>query len=314
MLLDKSINTGIKYLLEKILKLKSRIEINKLIIKSMLNINKDVVHYINQCFTPNTYIYTKEGCKKISDITINDNVITLDGSFKKINEIIISKIEKEILEIKINDAVNSVKVTKEHQIYIKRNNNEYYINADEIILNDLVGFPINKEINNNILYDNEYCKLYGILIYDSEYIDETFIVKENKYIEDYLIKKNIDYYIDNNKIKWKDNNSIPLIKELLLKKNIHKDILFLSKERILIIIKCLFYKKKSNYINMQIKFMLLKNNLLKSDDNEDNNIIWKKVISIKKINYIGDVYDLNILDNHNYLTEIGIVHNSGKKN
>ena len=44
----------------------------------------------------------------------------------------------------------------------------------------------------------------------------------------------------------------------------------------------------------------------------------KMFINAKSINkmskYDGLVYDLNIEDNHNYVTEMGIVHNSGKRN
>jgi ribonucleoside-diphosphate reductase alpha subunit len=46
----------------------------------------------------------------------------------------------------------------------------------------------------------------------------------------------------------------------------------------------------------------------------DNNMLWTRVKSIREQNYKGVVYDLNIKDNHNYLTELGLVHNSGKRN
>ena len=48
---------------------------------------------------------------------------------------------------------------------------------------------------------------------------------------------------------------------------------------------------------------------------EYNNILWTGIKSINKMSkYDGLVYDLNIEDNHNYVTEMGIVHNSGKRN
>jgi intein/homing endonuclease len=47
---------------------------------------------------------------------------------------------------------------------------------------------------------------------------------------------------------------------------------------------------------------------------EWNNILWCRVKSINKLNYSGKVYDFNMEDNHNYLTDMGLVHNSGKRN
>jgi ribonucleotide reductase alpha subunit len=46
----------------------------------------------------------------------------------------------------------------------------------------------------------------------------------------------------------------------------------------------------------------------------NSNLYWIKIDSIQTEQYSGNVYDLNIKDNHNYLTDMGIVHNSGKRN
>ena len=44
-----------------------------------------------------------------------------------------------------------------------------------------------------------------------------------------------------------------------------------------------------------------------------DNIIWSRVKEITKLDYSGKVYDFNMEDNHNYLTDNGLVHNSGKR-
>jgi ribonucleoside-diphosphate reductase alpha chain len=44
-----------------------------------------------------------------------------------------------------------------------------------------------------------------------------------------------------------------------------------------------------------------------------DNIIWSRVKEITKSDYSGKVYDFNMEDNHNYLTDNGLVHNSGKR-
>lgn len=48
---------------------------------------------------------------------------------------------------------------------------------------------------------------------------------------------------------------------------------------------------------------------------EHNDVLWTGIKSIDKMkNFEGYVYDLNVKDNHSYVTEMGIVHNSGKRN
>jgi hypothetical protein len=47
---------------------------------------------------------------------------------------------------------------------------------------------------------------------------------------------------------------------------------------------------------------------------EWNGFLWGRIKNIKQLYYEGPVYDFNMIDNHNYLTDMGLVHNSGKRN
>ena len=84
----------------------------------MLRVFNNTARYVNQCFTPDTIVYTKDGAKEIQNINDSDFVITNDGSLKKVNEVIINNVNKEILKIKTTHNNNYVRVTKEHQIYV----------------------------------------------------------------------------------------------------------------------------------------------------------------------------------------------------
>lgn len=46
----------------------------------------------------------------------------------------------------------------------------------------------------------------------------------------------------------------------------------------------------------------------------NSGLVWFKVDSVRSITYSGNVYDLNVEDNHNYTTSMGLVHNSGRRN
>jgi hypothetical protein len=58
----------------------------------MLRVFNNTALYVNQCFHPETIIYTNFGAKRASDITLSDKVVTEDGSFKPILEIIKNKV------------------------------------------------------------------------------------------------------------------------------------------------------------------------------------------------------------------------------
>jgi ribonucleotide reductase alpha subunit len=42
--------------------------------------------------------------------------------------------------------------------------------------------------------------------------------------------------------------------------------------------------------------------------------LWTRIRSIEEVEHSGYVYDFNMQDNHNYLTDMGLVHNSGRRN
>lgn len=183
----------------------------------LLQTINSITRYINQCFTPDTWVYSKEGPKQMGNITTDDYLVTIDGSFKKVNEVIESQVSKEILEITTNNTMYPVKVTKEHEIYLIKGQKETknhskilqdlkagvirpdFYSAGQLTTSDFVGYPVS------------YCEM-----------------------------KTDDYF------EW-------------------------------------------------------------------NGLRWTKVKSINKIEYSGPVLDFNMIDNHNYLTDMGLVHNSGKR-
>ncbi len=80
--------------------------------------------------------------------------------------------------------------------------------------------------------------------------------------------------------------------------------------------------RKISYSLRMPKVKILKENNIYSKDFKEakikqyftyDNIIWSRVREITKLDYSGKVYDFNMEDNHNYLTDNGLVHNSGKR-
>jgi len=46
---------------------------------------------------------------------------------------------------------------------------------------------------------------------------------------------------------------------------------------------------------------------------EHDGILWSRIKSVTETHFEGYVYDLNMEENHNYLTDMGLVHNSGRR-
>lgn len=372
----------------------------------MLKVYNEISTYVNQCFTPDTWVYSKNGPKQMKDITTNDNLITIDGTFKKVNEVIINKVDKEILEIRATNTLFPVKVTKEHELYLLKDQKKItnysviknrlekgiikpdFYNASELTENDLVGFPIPKYELDNDINDLDYYKFYGIMLGDGHICDgrneyDITLGYETKYdlqifVKAYLDKHNISYSdTECSSIRWSGNESLNLTRDMLYdnfnQKIIKEEFLHLPKNKIMKILegilrtdgsnlKELSFTNSSQKLIMQMRYLFLRIGVLTSGyvkDNigkshvtkhgrtivtkqlsyylripkhpnlssiikfkqnsqffkyfEWNGMLWGRIKSINTIKYQGDVYDFNMIDNHNYLTDMGLVHNSGKR-
>jgi ribonucleoside-diphosphate reductase alpha chain len=376
----------------------------------MLKVYNATSVYINQCFTPDTWVYSQNGPKQMENITTNDYLTTIDGTFKKVNQIIKNNVDKEILEIRATNTLFPVKVTKEHDVYLLKNQKKItpysviknrlnkgiikpdFYKADKLTEDDLVGFPIPTYEKDNNIHDLDYYKFYGMMLGDghicknrNEYGitlgDETKSDLKD-FVRNYLDKKCIHYWECNDvtecsSIRWSGSELLNLTRDILYdsdnQKIIKEDFLHLPKNKIMKIIegllrtdgsnlKELSFTSSSQKLIMQMRYLFLrigiltsgnvKNNIGKSHITkhgrtittkklsyylripkhpilssiikfkkngeylkyfEWNGILWGRIKSINKIHYQGEVYDFNMIDNHNYLTDMGLVHNSGKR-
>ena len=377
----------------------------------MLKVYNATARYVNQCFTPDSWVYSKNGPKQFQEVTIEDELVTVDGTFKKVNEVIVTNVHKEILEIRVTNSIFPIKVTKEHELYLIKNQKKLtsfsviknrlekniiepkYYSADELSENDLVGFPIPTFEQDNDRNDLDFYQFYGMMLGDGHICKndtESGITMgtERKqeliqFVKGYLTKLNIHYWENEQcgslAIKWSNGNNdkIGLSRDMLYnatdEKCIHTSFIHLPKHKILKMIegllktdgsnlKELYFCNTSLQLIMQLRYLLLrlgiltsgnvKNNIGESHTTkhgrtittrrlaynlripkhpnlssiieykrdgqyfkyfEWNNTLWGRVKNICKSVYSGDVYDFNMIDNHNYLTDMGLVHNSGKR-
>jgi ribonucleoside-diphosphate reductase alpha subunit len=318
----------------------------------MLRVYNNTARYVNQCFTPETLIKTRDGQKCIVDVVPGDDVLTLDGSFQ---QVLLSvkhiKTDADILEIDSPYMSRPVRVTDVHEIYVMdcATLEKKYIPARELDYDThMLCFPIQVESHINLSEKARnmltFCGLFkqNGRIFANGY---DYSIRTNKDDVFNLVTKtlkscHVKYWIYHNKsndykiVRWVKSPLMPcLTSTSIALENGHTGAAAY--------LKGLFMNSiyiKSTYIEVETKeqafeYQMIAVNAHKllhsiehspdkfmmcvSNDNDyfvEDKHMWFVFDSIKTINYSGFVYDLNIQDNHNYTTSMGVVHNSGRRN
>jgi len=85
----------------------------------MMKTYNEVARWINQCFDEHTLITTKRGQIFLKDITIDDEVLTIDGTYQKVYSIDIFDYEGELSNIQTEN--DEVFVKSDHPLLILQN-------------------------------------------------------------------------------------------------------------------------------------------------------------------------------------------------
>jgi len=378
----------------------------------MLKVYNETARYVNQCFTPDTIVYTPEGHKRIDEINIKDRVVTKDGSFKRVLGIAKNEIQEKLISIRSTHSIEGVKCTKVHEVFALKNQKRMtnfttikgrldagtihptFVPAGEISREDFLVYPIPTFSKDIEKYTNDVCRFYGILLGDGHYSKKSSCksiecgitlghLKDETYnfVIDFLEENNIHYWENAQhgcvQVKWTLNELFPIRYDDVYDENHEKHVspsfLNLPREKQLLIVKGLletdgsvqkeiYFTSTSRNLIESVRYMLLCNSILTSGHYNKNRIgqvlPYKNIKAVKQPyvlripkhnvicdalhiqpatylkffehkgllysrvklvtetedEYTGTVFDLNIEDNHNYLTHMGLVHNSGKRN
>ena len=145
---------------------------------TLMNAGRDLGQ-LSACFLKDQEIITPDGFKKISDININDLVLTSDGLYRRVTEKFKRK-DDTILKIKVAKLTSpTLKVTREHPIFgLKKGESKLrWIKAEELKKGDYVAISYPKYVIDVDSIDVE------------NYIDGLKILKNGGFIEKGIVRK-----------------------------------------------------------------------------------------------------------------------------
>ena len=150
----------------------------------MLRVFNNTARYVDQCFTPDTVIYTVNGPKAIEDVGVTDKVLTSTGRYEAVRLPIRHTYNGAMLDIEIKNSVYPVRVTPEHQVLalkgqakglnfdviknrLKKNITEAeFCDARDLQKGDFLVFPIPQYSHDITSLTEEDCRFYGVLLGD----------------------------------------------------------------------------------------------------------------------------------------------------
>jgi ribonucleoside-diphosphate reductase alpha subunit len=371
----------------------------------MLRVYNATARYVNQCFKGDTLVYSTCGPKRIDEVKIGDFLVTIDGTSKRVNEVIRNHVHKDVKVIRPMHSLEPVTVTSEHDIYaitaqakmlnynVIRNRLEKniispeFVSAGSLKEGDFVGFPIPKEIV-DFPESADYFRFYGIMVGDGHIMknrnecglslgvsnvdtykfsvnflesrgihvwhsfkNNTYMIRWTCNVDKLNITRKMLYNSSDEKIIDARFLHLPLDKTYSLIKGLmetdgsitHEIQFFNTSKNVVYSLRYLFFRigvlssgHVSDYVgetheirdtNRKISWSLR----IPKQENlrpifgdsvsysttlkyfEWDGIMWSRIKNIQTSHYEGYVYDLNMQDNHNYLTDMGLVHNSGRR-
>ena len=190
------------------------------IVPMLRNFN-DTARYVDQCFTPDTLVYTDNGPKRIEDITFTDKVLTSQGTYSKVKMPIRHEFTGKMLEIRIKHSIHPIRVTSEHQILALQNQKkglnhdvirnrlkkslvkEEFVDANELQKDDYIVFPIPTYSVDIEEITEDDCRFYGIMLGDGHIssaasgvcLNDTSKIATSEFVQQYLSEKGIKYNI-----------------------------------------------------------------------------------------------------------------------
>lgn len=149
-----------------------------------LKVANDTAVAVNQCFDPETRIFTAEGTKPIANVNIGELVLGISGRYREVTKKFIYNQKDPMVSVSIKHSLDPVRVTTAHPFYAlqgvpmeQANERTYawlakgkispsWVEASQLKTGDYVAQVIPKEVVKVPCFTEEDAYLYGILLGD----------------------------------------------------------------------------------------------------------------------------------------------------
>ncbi|GAA4668952.1 ribonucleoside-diphosphate reductase subunit alpha [Amycolatopsis dongchuanensis] len=149
-----------------------------------LKIANDTAVAVNQCFAPETGIYTADGVKAIRDVRVGDLVLGSSGSYREVTDVLAYDQTDPMVEVNVKHSAETLKVTSGHPFYaiqgvpLGQENQRTlkwladgkvrpeWVDASHLTKGDYVAQVVPKEVVPLPGFTEEDARLYGILLGD----------------------------------------------------------------------------------------------------------------------------------------------------
>jgi ribonucleoside-diphosphate reductase alpha chain len=149
-----------------------------------LKVANDTAVAVNQCFSPETAVYTAKGTMPISDISIGDLVLGISGNYRQVTDKFAYNQKDPMVAITVKHAIEPITVTAGHPFYairhvpkeqaisrtlqwIKKGKVKCeWVEANALKEGDYIAQVIPTEVVSVPGFEQEDARLYGILLGD----------------------------------------------------------------------------------------------------------------------------------------------------
>lgn len=138
-----------------------------------LKVANDTAVAVNQCFAPDTSLYTGQGIKPISDVKVGDLVLGISGTYREVTEKFAYNQKGPMVSLRTQYSLEPLSVTTGHPFYAIRNVptnesvqtcNSEWIDAGELQTGDYIAQVIPQEVIKVAEFTEEDARLYGIFL------------------------------------------------------------------------------------------------------------------------------------------------------
>lgn len=151
-----------------------------------LKLHNDQLVAVNQCFAPETVVYTADGPKAIKDVAVGDLVLGESGTYREVTEKFAYDQHGPMVAVKIKHSVDAIRVTSGHPFFAiqgvpmeqdcartmqwlaKGRVRSRWVDAGELRRGDYVAQTIPSQVIAVAGLSEDDARMYGILLADGQ--------------------------------------------------------------------------------------------------------------------------------------------------